>query len=330
MADPRIRHHDLLMEGHELSAKDATMLEANIESDPNDFESHVKLLGYYFGKSFRSHEAKTKHEQLALWLIENHPESRVAGLPEARIDMTSNPVGFAKADRLWQDNTRKHEHDAIVLGNAAHFYELYDHVKAEGLFKKAQLLDPENAEWSRYLGHLYEREAHTAAAADCQDVWERALVQFERAVKVRKDQIGLFSLLPDLATCAFEAGQTDKAKEYALQLLKMGNQKKHRQHNGNAVHHGNLVLGRLALQAGDVEKAKSFLLEAGKTQGSPQLDSFGPNMTLAKELLERGEREVVLEYFQLCAKFWKGGELDNWSAVVKGGGMPDFGANLWY
>jgi hypothetical protein len=86
------------------------------------------------------------------------------------------------------------------------------------------------------------------------------------------------------------------------------------------------------LRTGDTEGAKKFLLEAGRTPGSPQLDSFGPNMTLAKELLGKGERSAVLEYFGLCGKFWKmgGDKLREWGALVKDGLVPDFGANLLY
>jgi len=80
--------------------------------------------------------------------------------------------------------------------------------------------------------------------------------------------------------------------------------------------------------------AKKYLLKAGKMPGSPQLDSYGPNMTLAKELLEKGEREVVIEYFQMCASFWDDDidRLKNWMSIVQEGGIPDFGANLacWY
>ena len=55
-------------------------------------------------------------------------------------------------------------------------------------------------------------------------------------------------------------------------------------------------------------------------------------MMLAKELLERGKKQVVLEYFELCSKFWKHGadRLDEWNAAVHAGMTPDFGANLWY
>ena len=99
---------------------------------------------------------------------------------------------------------------------------------------------------------------------------------------------------------------------------------------GNAIHKGNLALGRLALREGKIDQAGQFLLMAGRTPGSPQLNSFGPNMLLAKELLEKGEREKVLVYFELCAKFWQSGsvQLKLWSTQVKLGSDPDFGANL--
>jgi hypothetical protein len=56
-----------------------------------------------------------------------------------------------------------------------------------------------------------------------------------------------------------------------------------------------LVLGLLALRNDDVATARSQLLEAGKTPGSPQLNSFGLNMMPASELLKRGERDAVIE-----------------------------------
>jgi hypothetical protein len=77
---------------------------------------------------------------------------------------------------------------------------------------------------------------------------------------------------------------------------------------------------------------KAFLLAAGNTPGSPQLDSFGPNMTLAKELFERGEKDAVIKYLQLCDKFWEMGHdrVKEWLAAIQAGGVPDFSANLNY
>src|SRR5947207_4124208 len=94
---------------------------------------------------------------------------------------------------------------------------------------------------------------------------------------------------------------------------------------GNAIHKGNLALGRLALREGKIDAAEDFLLRAGRTPGSPQLDSFGPNMVLARELVEKGRRDKVVEYFALCGKFWKDnhGRLKRWAAQVKEGNEPD-------
>ena len=54
---------------------------------------------------------------------------------------------------------------------------------------------------------------------------------------------------------------------------------------------------------GRIEDAKRYLIKAGRTPGSPQSDSFGPEFGLTQGLLERGERETVLEYFWLCSRF---------------------------
>jgi outer membrane lipoprotein-sorting protein len=135
--------------------------------------------------------------------------------------------------------------------------------------------------------------------------------------------------LPALAKAALKANATDKATAYANDLLHTSASDPM---SGQAVYDGNAVLGALALQRNDIESAKHYLLESGKTKGSPALDSFGPNMLLAKLLLEKGERAAVLEFFESCRAFWKMGtsQLDSWSAVVRNGGMPAFGANLLY
>ncbi len=97
-----------------------------------------------------------------------------------------------------------------------------------------------------------------------------------------------------------------------------------------AVHKANIVLGRVALRQNDVEKAKACLLAAGHVHGDPGLSSFGPNMSLAKELLDRGERDTVVSYLQECESFWRDPQLTQWIQMIKAGGTPNFGANLLY
>ena len=143
-------------------------------------------------------------------------------------------------------------------------------------------------------------------------------------------------LLLNLTPAALYAGESAKATAYAQELLTLGEQLKTRPGNGpgmygDAVHVSNTVLGRLALSGGDVARAKEHLLASARgVPGSPVLMSFGPNMRLARELIEKGERDVAVEYLELCAKFWKneGGKIAGWTAVIKDGGMPNFAQNL--
>jgi hypothetical protein len=156
--------------------------------------------------------------------------------------------------------------------------------------------------------------------------------QIKSASTVSEEDKKNFYQLTKSASKAFVAGEKEKAKEYAETLLKQAETFKDDWNYGNAIHVANIVLGHLALEAGDMAEAKRFLLEAGKTPGSPQLNSFGPNMRLAKALLERGEKETVIEYFDLCDKFWERrfSRLAEWKAAVEKGEMPKFGANLLY
>ncbi len=138
------------------------------------------------------------------------------------------------------------------------------------------------------------------------------------------------SVLASGAKLAVQAGALDDAARYAQELLDAsasGNW-----NAGNAIFFGNMVLGQVALRRGDKDTAKSRLLAAGKTKGSPQLNSFGPNMTLAKELIEAGDHDTPVAFFELCRSFWKmdRGNLSRWSALTAAGKVPDFGANLLY
>jgi len=141
-----------------------------------------------------------------------------------------------------------------------------------------------------------------------------------------------FYALNDAAKDSFVQGKKEDARRYAEELLALIPKYQGDWNYGNAIQDANLVLGRIAVTEGRLDDAKQHLLAVGKSPGSPQMNSFGPNMSLAKDLLEKGERDVVLEYFELCRKFWKleRGNLDQCRDEVKAGKVPDFGANLFY
>lgn len=154
----------------------------------------------------------------------------------------------------------------------------------------------------------------------------------DAAEAAESDAMERFYQLGDMAKCALEAGEHERAENYARELLATAPRYPDNFSYGSAIHHGNIVLGTLALAAGNLAQAKGRLLKAGRTPGGPALDSFGPNMTLAKALLERGERDVVIAYFDLCARFWRSedGRLTEWKTAAAAGRIPNFGANLRY
>ena len=136
----------------------------------------------------------------------------------------------------------------------------------------------------------------------------------------------------DAAKESFVAGNAEDAKKFAQELMTLLPKFSGDWNYGNAVQDANLVMGRIAVKDGRIAEAKQYLLAAGNSPGSPQMNSFGPNVSLAKDLLEKGERDVVIQYLGLCRKFWKmhEGRLDQWIQEIKDGKVPDFGANLAY
>ena len=141
-----------------------------------------------------------------------------------------------------------------------------------------------------------------------------------------------FYALNDAAKESFVAGNFDDAKKYADELMALFPKFKGDWNYGNAIQDANLVLGRLAVKEGRIDEAKKYLIAAGNSPGSPQMNTFGPNVSLAKDLLEKGERDVVIQYLELCRKFWEmhRGRLDKWIQEIKTGKTPEFGANLVY
>ena len=153
-----------------------------------------------------------------------------------------------------------------------------------------------------------------------------------------------FIELRKIADQAFNDGELDQATELARELLALADDYRDDWNYGNAIHHGHRLLGHVALEHGDMDTAKAELLASGDTRGSPQLNSFGPNMSLAKSLLEKGETECVITYLERCGAFWQlkklaekrpalkpmAETLDRWIEQVMNGEIPEFGPNLLY
>lgn len=134
-----------------------------------------------------------------------------------------------------------------------------------------------------------------------------------------------FYALGDELTAAYGSGNFANAQTLAKENLELAASYQCNWNYGNAIHDTNRILGLIALKQGDLDSAANYLRTAGKTPGSPQLDSFGPELDLANELLKAGRRADVGLYLKDIKSFWKDddGRVDEWLKAIDKGGTPD-------
>ena len=115
---------------------------------------------------------------------------------------------------------------------------------------------------------------------------------------------------------AFNRDEHDKAINFANNLLKIPKSYASNWWYGNVTHSVNIVLGKIYLKRGKMQKAENYLMQSiakkytvntHNRMYSPQLSSFGPDRSLAFDLLKKGSLEVVQAYFKESKSFWATG-----------------------
>jgi tetratricopeptide (TPR) repeat protein len=159
---------------------------------------------------------------------------------------------------------------------------------------------------------------------------QRYVVAMARLAAADSDEAKFYALGGAAKEC-FAAGKIDDAQKYAEQLMALLPNFRQNRDYGGAMCDANLVLGRVAVRKGNLDDAKRYLIASAQSPVTPDLANNGPNMGLAKDLLEKGEKQAVLDYFELCRKLWTNGgpQLDRWSQQVRDGKIPDFGESLF-
>ena len=202
---------------------------------------------------------------------------------------------------------------------------------AEELLTKAAAMNPADFGTVQSLSTFYHLQwIRARTAADRTRFAALELEQAERAVeRSNADPDWYRASLLMAAKAAIEANEVGKARQFATTALaQVGSRNDNT--TGQTIHDSHVVLGRVALRTGNVAEAKAQLQQAGHVTGGGSLTSFGPNVLLAKELLERGERDAVVQYLEACEAFWPNRMLSQWIQTITRGGTPNFGANLTY
>lgn len=302
-------------EGRLLTKSVADNLEKKLIESPSDLDTRIKLVVYHWFRQYNS----DRTIELQLWIIEHHPESPITEEAAFIIDRKGDRPVYDKAAELWRLHVEENGTNTVILSHAAHFFQTFEYEKAASYLERCRRLEPNSAEWPKRLGFLYSLNRSDKALP----AWESALSKTKGRDRYR--------MLGDVADAAWVAEDLDKAERYATELLAEAVERPPDLFYGQAVHYANLLLGLVALQRDDVERAERYLLRAGKTPGSVLIViKGGPSMRLALALLQKGRKEAVIEYLKLCGKFWNKPQAAAWIRDIEQGVTPNFGKNLDY
>lgn len=169
---------------------------------------------------------------------------------------------------------------------------------------------------------------------------ERGMKLLGGDLSVATNEVERFYALGRAAKNALQDGKVKEAETLAHELAQLAPKYKNNWNYGNGIADANQVLGRIALSKGDVAQAKKHLLASANSHGSPQLNSFGPDFRLARDLAGKGERETVIAFLDAVAKFWANPnertevnskriasehlkQLESWKQQLRAGKMPD-------
>ena len=161
------------------------------------------------------------------------------------------------------------------------------------------------------------------------------------AVAYSESDLRIFYDLARESSSAYSSGDLLKAKKLSQRYLIAAERFPCDWNHGNAVHNANAILGLIALQEGQHAVSVQHLLAAGRSRGSPQLNTFGPSLLLAKRLAEAGEFDVVAAYILSIRRFWEAKDLtvlgligfpdpqpmSTWLETLASGRSPNFGFN---
>jgi hypothetical protein len=301
-----------------LSDEVGAALEERVAADANDVDARVRLVGFYFLRFSPENHAR-RAEHLA-WLAEHRPDIGLGGY--GYIDEEQAPEGHEATRLAWLAAATRPDADLRILENAAAFLGFNRPEDAEPLLRRAAAMEPDNAEWRTRIARTLTKRATWADDPDERRALARGAVEeLERAVGLAEEDWFALGIRIDLAKAAVMAEDWARVRETAERVLADNESCTRTFEYGNAIHWANIALGFAALARDDLAAASEYLVRAGKTRGSPQLNSFGPDRDLARALLARGQRTAVLSYLAECRHFWEREEalIDAWRGAIERG-----------
>ena len=180
----------------------------------------------------------------------------------------------------------------------------------EKWLRRARELNPSSDEWNAVLANVVRVRAYRTS-----DQAEKLRLILESASLLPEAQRR--GMLPDIAMAEFEASDDAAAERDARTLV--ASTRAYLDY-----YFGQTVLGRLALARGNQAGAKEHLLASVKPPASFKNPTIQPNVLLAQEILDSGDRETVLAFLAALRPLWTfdQGRLDHMINFVKRSSSP--------
>jgi thiol-disulfide isomerase/thioredoxin len=133
-------------------AEQIARLEKRVADGHATVQERVNLINLYFQE--KNVEGRRQH---VLWLIENHPDTGQLVSPPASLDRYAplpDPVGFARADKLWREQVAKPGVSPKATGNAIRFFRFEDRVEAIATMEAGERANPGDPDLANWRGTL--------------------------------------------------------------------------------------------------------------------------------------------------------------------------------
>jgi hypothetical protein len=290
-----------------LTAADIRRMEKSLTIQPEDVDTRLSLIWHYstfdYRNSVQSQEASVRHR---IWLIEHHPEiddSRLFGF--SRQEFSTASIEALK--KAWIAKVSENGSDTIRM-NAIDSLRSYAPAAAFAVAEEGAKLNPENFTFLLMIVNLNAdndsikgtKEDADQAARKVLDYGTRALMLLKKERSDERDQYRS-ELLKDLCRSAIRVGDLDRASSFAQELVLDFGQTSYARTYDQAAHIGNTTLGLVELRRSNVAKAKEHLMASIRAPLRMGYNNLGRiDMSLAKEIFEKGEKDAVLEYLKLC------------------------------
>ncbi len=323
---------EIYIKGAKLTPSEANGIENMLSKNLDDVDIRMLLTVYYSIHMNESDKHVKSFIQNIEWFEKKHPGSVFLNLQYAVMGATDKSELISNGIINW-GVVKEYITSPVTLETTASWF---DHNGGETigelLYERMYAKDPDSAKTGCDYAFYYAMKAQGAKGEEKRIFSGRAISAYEKALTLDNPKDRIMHILVRLAQVFFDSGRFAEARERAERLLIDAykqddnmNETQKRHKYGLEIHRANIILGRIELCAGNIEKAKAYLLESARDIDAPVLSSFGPRFSLAEELFDKGEYDVILQYLDLCQVFWhKGKVLDLWRSQIKAGKKPEF------